>query len=128
MSEVAIFCYFISELLVTIPVSYNPPPGVELGPNEYRAASGPVTVTCTAEGATGTVRYQWSSTCRNCAFKNSNSSEVFRAAVHSGDTGSHTCRATDGRSISGSDTIDFHVVGKCCDYLFLCTLVVLVQS
>ena len=127
MSEVAILCYF-TELFVTISVSYNPPPGVVLGPNEYRAASGPVNVTCSVEGANGTVRYQWSSTCRNCVFKNLKSNSVFRAAVHSGDTGSHTCRATDGRSISGSDTINFHVVGKCCDYLFLYTLVVLAQS
>ena len=92
-------------------MSYEPPPGTELGPNQYRAASGPVTVTCIAVGGTGPVSYQWSSTCRNCPFQTAISSSVARAAVHSGDTGIHTCTATSG-SISGSETISFNVVGK----------------
>ena len=101
-------------------VTYNPPPGFIPGPNEYRAASGPVTVTCTAVGGgTGPVSYQWSSTCRNCPFKtNSSSNSVTRAAVHSGDTG-FTCMATRG-SITGTASINFNVVGKCsCMYIQL---------
>ena len=92
-------------------MSYEPPPGAELGLNQYRAASGPVNVTCTAVGGTGRVSYKWSSTCRNCPFNTANSSSVIRLAVHSGDTGDHTCTATSG-SISGSETIIFNVVGK----------------
>ena len=89
-------------------MSYEPPPDAELGPNQYRAASGPVTVTCMPAGP---VSYQWSSTCRNCPFQTANSGSITRAAVHSGDTGDHTCTATSG-SISGSETISFNVVGK----------------
>ena len=98
----------LPELAVSITVSYIPPPGAELGPNEYRAASGPVTVTCIA---TGPVSYQWSSTCRDCRFKTANSSTVTLAAVSSGDTGIHTCTATSG-SISQSEMVNFYVVGK----------------
>ena len=103
--------HFISltpELAVSITVLYVPPPGTALGPNQFRAASGPVTVTCMA---TGPASYQWSSTCRNCPFKTANHNSVTRASVYSGDTGIHTCTATSG-SISESETINFHVVGK----------------
>ena len=105
------FISLIPELAVSITVLYVPPPGTALGPNQFRAASGPVTVTCTAVGGTGPVSYQWSSTCRNCSFQTANSNSVTRVAVHSGDTGVHTCTATSG-SISGNKTVIFDVVGK----------------
>ena len=102
----------IVDLTVSISVDYDPPADFTPGPNEYRAASGPVTVTCTATGTgTGSVTYQWSSTCRNCDFRSSTSNSIFRAAVHSGDTGTHTCVATRGGS-TASASIDFSVVGE----------------
>ena len=104
-------CLSYPELDVSITVSYVPPPGAELGPNEYRAASGPVTVTCTVVGGTGPVSYQWSSTCSRCPFQTANSTSVTRVAVRAGDIGNHTCTATSGL-ISGSKTISFDVVGK----------------
>ena len=102
---------FSVELSVRISVSYNPPPGVELGPNEYRAASGPVVVTCTAIGGTGSVSYQWSSDCRNCPFKNSLLNAITRAAVYSRDNGTHTCKAVKG-DLEGNASITFIVAGK----------------
>ena len=102
-------------LNVTITIDYMPPPGIMLGSNEYRAASGPVIVSCIAEGADGTVSYQWSSTCRNCPFLNSNLKKINRTAVHSGDTGNHTCTAMDSSNISGSNSVEFNVVGKYCE-------------
>ena len=95
-----------------ISVDYTLPDDFIGGPSEYRAASGPVTVTCVATGpGTGAVSYQWSSTCRSCPFQSATSSSITRAAVHSGDTGTHTCVATrDG--VSASASIGFSVVGK----------------
>ena len=101
---------FISELLVTVSDSYNPPPGVVLGPNEYRAASGPVTVTCSAIGGTEGVSYQWSSTCRNCPFQTATSRWITRPAVRSGDSGTHTCTATSA-GITGNTSINITVKG-----------------
>ena len=95
---------------MSISVSYTPPPGVELGPNEYRAASGPVNVTCTATGGTGDVSYQWSSTCRSCPFKRA-TSIIRRPAVHSSDSGTHTCTATSA-GIAGNTSINITVKGK----------------
>ena len=93
-------------------MDYSPPSDFTPGPNEYRAASGPVTVTCTATGlGTGLISYQWSSTCSNCLFQSATSNLVKRAAVHSGDNGTHTCVASRGTS-SASASIDFHVVGE----------------
>ena len=91
-----------------------------LGPNEYRAASGPVGVTCTAIGGTGTINYQWSSTCRNCPFKSSKSSYIRRGAVHSGDTGIHTCMATtaDSENLENA-SITFSVIGE---YIYSCKI------
>ena len=103
--------YSISELYVNISVSYNPPPGVQLDPNEYRAASGPVVVTCTAIGNTGNINYQWSSDCRGCPFQTSTSKKITRPAVNSGDTGTHTCNATTAQSV-GSASIKFTVKGE----------------
>ena len=67
-----------------------------------------MTVICMAAGP---VSYQWSSTCRRCPFKTANSSSVSWPAIHSGDTGVHTCTATSG-SISENETVNFNVVGK----------------
>ena len=106
-------------LSVSIAVDYARPADFFPDYNEYRAGSGPVTVTCKATGpVTGTVSYQWSSTCRNCPFQTATSSLIRRAAVHSGDNGTHTCVATkDGNTATAS--IDFLIVGKC---VFLCKI------
>ena len=108
------FCeYFIGEVTIRISVDYEPPADFTPGPNEYRAASGPVTVTCTATGTgTGALTYQWSSTCRNCPFQTTTSNSITRAAVHSGDTGIHTCVATQEDGTTASASIDFNVVGE----------------
>ena len=100
-------------LNVTITVTYTPPPGSDLGPDEYRAASGPVTVTCNS-GGDDNVTYLWSSTCRNCVFDNSTELNIFRAAVHSGDNGTHTCTVTmeSNETVVGSASINFNIVGK----------------
>ena len=103
--------FLLPELLVDVRVSYTPPLGFIAGPNEYRAASGPVIVTCIAVGGTGPVNYQWSSTCRDCPFQTVTSRVVHIEIVHSGDTGTHTCTATRS-SIRGSRSISFNVVGK----------------
>ena len=103
--------FYTTELLVNIRVSYTPPPEFIAGPNEYRAASGPVRVTCTAVGGTGPVSYQWSSTCRDCPFLSATRSSVYLTFVHSGDTGIHTCTAMDSK-IHGSRSIIFNVVGR----------------
>ena len=87
-----------------------------LGPNEYRAASGPVIVTCTANGGTGNVSYRWSSTCRSCPFKTATTRMIIRGAVHSGDNGTHTCMAATAE-VEGSASITFVVKGKHTIYL-----------
>ena len=93
-------------------MEYSPPDDFTPGPNEYRAGSGPVTVICKCTGPeTGTVGCQWSSTCRNCPFQSSTSCSIRRAAVHSGDTGTHTCVGTQNRA-TASACLDFHVVGE----------------
>ena len=99
-------------LNVEIDVEYSPPPEFLPGPNEYRAASGPVFVICRAQSATGTVNYQWSSTCRHCPFQTYSGNLLRRHALHSGDNGTHTCTATDGRGASGSASIETIIVGK----------------
>ena len=101
---------------VEISVSYTPPPGFTPGPNEYRAASGPVVVTCTATGGSGSGDYEyvWTSTCSGCVFKRKSTgvaSVISRTAIHSGDIGTHTCTASRGGD-SASDSIVFNVVGE----------------
>ena len=117
-------------LVVEISVSYTPPLGFTPGPNEYRAASGPVVVTCTATGGRGSRDYQyvWTSTCSSCSFRTTTTgvtSVISRTAVHSGDNGTHTCTASRGGD-SASESIVFNVVGEwlllhltVCAYMYL---------
>ena len=101
---------------MTITVDGSPPPGFTPGPDEYRAASGPYTFTCTATGGAGSGDYEyvWTSTCSSCDFKTSSTgakSEIYRQALHSGDGGTHTCTATRG-GVSGNASIDITIVGE----------------
>ncbi len=91
---------FSTDLSVTIDVAYRPPVDFDRrSVNEFRAGSGPVALTCQVEGATGTVSYQWTSTCTGDCFvlrspqTNPSVTQLFlRAGV---DDGTHTCTATD---------------------------------
>ena len=103
-------------LVVEISVSYTPPLGFTPGPNEYRAASGPMVVTCTATGGSGSGDYDyvWTSTCSSCVFRRTTAgvtSVIDKTAVHSGDIGTHTCTASRGGD-SASACIVFNVVGE----------------
>ena len=94
-----------------------PPPGfTPRSPTEYRAASGSYNFTCTATGGAGSGDYDyvWTSTCAICGFKTSSTgttSIINRAALHSGDNGTHTCTATRGGE-SGSDDLVITIVGE----------------
>ena len=104
-------------LAVEISVDRTDPPGfTPENTTDYRAASGPQIVTCTATGGSGSRDYQyvWTSTCSSCSFKTSSTgatSVISRTAVHSGDIGTHTCTASRGGD-SASASIVFNVVGE----------------
>ena len=104
-------------LVVEISVDRTDPPGfTPENPTDYRAASGPQIVTCTATGGSGSGDYDyvWTSTCSGCTFQRTSTgatSVIERTAVHSGDIGTHTCTATRGGD-SASASIVFSVVGE----------------
>ena len=103
-------------LSVVIDISYTPP---EEGyqPPYYRAASA-VTLTCRVLGATGRIRFLWSSTCSSCfvpggyyySYSSHSRSESF---LLSHDAGTHTCTAYDSsQRISGSASTMMNIVGE----------------
>ena len=47
---------------------------------------------------------------------------ITRTAVHSGDTGTHTCTATDGAGRSGSTSVVFTIVGELPIMIHYCVL------
>ena len=104
-------------LVVEISVDRTDPPGfTPENPTDYRAASGPQIVTCTATGGSGSgdYDYEWTSTCSSCSFRRTSTgatSVIERTSVHSGDIGTHTCTATRGGD-SASASIVFNVVGE----------------
>ena len=117
-----------TDLNVSILPVYEAPPDVILGEDEYRAAS-QLTLSCQVTGATGTVSYQWSSTCTgDCFFDASNSthrtaqniSTSFRGDadtmydffLRSTDAGTYTCEATDDSGNTGSVSREVKIVGK----------------
>ncbi len=76
--------------------------------NDFRNGSGPVILTCQVEGATGTVTYQWTSTCTGACFvlRSPQTDEVTQDFLRAGvDDGTHTCTATD--SGGGTGSADF---------------------
>ena len=104
--------FFCAALNVTIEVSYNPPSDFTLpSPPYYRPAT-PVTLTCHAHGATGTVRYQWSSTCSSCFVSSSTSQSVSRNILTSGDAGVHTCAVTDADGNTGTNSTEMGLIGE----------------
>ena len=105
------------DLNVSIDVTYNPPnDSIWLDQNEYRAASGPLNATCRVQGTSGVINFQWSSTCRDCPFQStkpeSTSNVLHRPALHSGDTGTHTCTVNDNQGSAGTASIVMNVKGK----------------
>ncbi len=78
---------------VSIMIQYDPPVGETLRPPNYRAATS-VSLRCEAEGATGSVSYQWSSTCSGC-FVSGTSQTVSCDRLGSSDAGEHSCLVTD---------------------------------
>ena len=108
-------------LKVVIDISYTP---TEEGyqPPYYRATSG-VTLTCRVVGATGQIRYRWTSMCSSCfvpggyyySYGSNSRSQTF---LRSRDAGTHTCSAYDSsQGASGSASTVMKIVGEC--FLFI---------
>ena len=100
-------------LTVLIVIGRTDPPDFVGGPNDYRAAS-EVTLTCQATGGSGTILYQWSSTCSgptsNCFVPGQTAQTINRGTLRSTDSGNHTCTVSGG--LTGSATIEMNVVGE----------------
>lgn len=93
---------------VTIAIDYTPPPDAALAPNEYRAASGPLILTCLFQSANGTVTYTWDTTLGRISDNISR-----RTILPAVDSRVHTCTATDTETgVSGTASIPVNIVGK----------------
>ena len=92
-------------------VTYTAPDRYPLySPPLFRAASS-VTLRCVAEGASGSVSFQWTSTCSSC-FASSNYSEtISEQFLRSRDSGNHTCTATDSAGNTGSSLQQMTITG-----------------
>ena len=103
----------ISAALKTrITISYTPPDQYpDYAPPNYRAASS-VTLHCTTEGASGSVSYRWSSTCRSCFASSATSASISESMLRSRDRGVHTCTVTDSVGNTGSNSTTMNIVGK----------------
>lgn len=78
----------------------------------YQAGSS-VTLTCQAYGGSLPLTYVWNSTCRgNCFVLEEITQSVTRSALHSRDSGIHTCSVVDYVGHSGFAMIQMTVSGK----------------
>ena len=111
----------VPELLVTIFIDYIPPPDFNPKPglNEFRAGSGPLTLTCHVEGANGTVNYIWDSSIAMLYYWGPRFYSVGGvpeqrtiSRLELAHNGTQTCTATDSYNNSGSASIEINVVGK----------------
>ena len=88
-----------------------------MDPPNYRAG-GSITLTCRVEGVTDRLTYSWSSTCaHNCFIRGRTTQNVTRHGLHSVDSGTHTCNATDVWGHSGTATVVMNVTGKALAYV-----------
>ena len=102
----------LSVLKVTIDVTYNPPFDFTLpSPPYYRPASS-VTLTCRAHNATGSVSYQWSSTCSSCFASSSTAQTISETILNSDSAGVHTCNVTDSAGNTGENSTEMRLIGK----------------
>ena len=84
------------------------PPGIR------HQASSSLNLTCTVSGISNApLTYQWTSTCAdNCFVLGSEDSTLFSNALHSIDSGNHTCSVTDALGNIGTATTEIIVEGK----------------
>ena len=98
-------------LNVSISISYTPPDQYpDYSPPNYRAASS-VILTCAVSGITGSINYQWSSTCNSCFASNSSLRSVSESMLRSRDGGNHTCTVTDSNGNEISTSIEMNIIG-----------------
>ena len=99
---------------VSIEVSYSAPEDFSLQAPYYRAASA-LTLSCVVAEDNGGLFYQWTSTCQgSCFVQGASSQRVSTHALHSRDSGVHTCTVYDGLGCTGNASITVHVSGKQC--------------
>ena len=80
--------------------------------NTYSAATD-LSLECQVSCGIGGYSYQWSSDCTgDCFIASQNASLVSRSALHSTDSGNHTCIVVDGVGNMGSETMSINVVGE----------------
>ncbi len=118
-----------TDLTVTIDVDYTPPADFDRpSESDYRAGSGPVTLTCQVEGATGSVTYQWTSTCTgHCfVFRSWTFQSVTRLYLRAGiDDGTHTCTAADSDGgETGSASTVMRIIGMFVSSLYYTSITV----
>ena len=96
-----------------IDVTYTPPAGFNLLYPPYYKTNTDVTFTCRVEGASGDVKYQWSSTAVEELPANTSNLRVLTInMLNSYDNGNYTCTATDANNNRGSGTTEMEVIGE----------------
>ena len=107
-------CETVDSVDVSIEVSYSAPEDFSLQAPYYRAASA-LTLSCVVAEDNGGLFYQWTSTCQgSCFVQGASSQRVSTHALHSRDSGVHTCTVYDGLGCTGNASITVHVSGKLC--------------
>ena len=92
-------------------MTYSSPSDFNLpSPPYYRPATS-VTFTCHAHHPTGSVSYQWSSTCSSCFASSDTSQTVSDNILQSNDAGVHTCEVTDSNGNTGSNSTEMRLIG-----------------
>ena len=95
-----------------IDVEYTRPADFNLiSPPNYKTNTD-VTFTCRVEGASGIVKYQWSSTAERELPEDSNSQVLTKNMLNFNDTGNYTCTVTDANNNIGSGTTEVDVIGE----------------
>lgn len=106
---------FTSVLDLNVTISTVPPGLV------HNAATHLV-LTCQVLNAIGSYSYQWSSDCTgDCFVRTQVSPVISRSALHSADSGNHTCTVTDSVGNSGIQTVSIDVIGNAIQTHDLCT-------
>lgn len=102
---------FLLVAVAALPVTITSNPRVP-DSGKYLVGSS-LSLTCQVQGGHSPLSYSWNSTCNGlCFVPGETTVSVRKSALHSIDSGNHTCSATDYTGRTGNATIQINISGQ----------------
>ena len=102
-----------SAMSVDIQITYKAPPDFKFSSPPYYRPAGSVSLMCVVNGASGSVRYEWSFRSGVTYYSESSITSYKRLSLTAQNAGHYTCTVTDEDGSAVSASTEIILVGKC---------------